>query len=109
MKNNIIITDSAAKQIIFMLKHDISIIGLRILLKKSGCAGFKYILKKVNFIKDNDIIYEKKGAKIFISLKTLILINGTKIYYVKKKLKEEFIFINPKANYYCGCGKSFGF
>ncbi|MFI4847029.1 MAG: HesB/IscA family protein [Candidatus Makana argininalis] len=108
MKNKIIITNSASKQINFLLKQDYSMIGLRILIKKSGCAGFKYILKKVKTIKTNDQMYEKKGAKIFVSSKILFMINGTKIDYVKKKTKEEFIFNNPQANYYCGCGKSFG-
>ncbi|MFI4853313.1 MAG: iron-sulfur cluster assembly accessory protein [Candidatus Makana argininalis] len=108
MITKIVITNAAAKQINFLSKKDYSMIGLRILLKKSGCAGFKYILKKVKIIKKNDKIYEKNGAKIFVSSKILFLINGTEIDYVKKKTKEEFKFNNPQANYYCGCGKSFG-
>ncbi|MGK2896950.1 MAG: iron-sulfur cluster assembly accessory protein [Candidatus Makana argininalis] len=108
MKNKIIITNSAAKQINFLTTKDNSMIGLRLLLKKSGCAGFKYILRKVKIINKKDQIYEKKGAKIFVSSKILYLINGTEIDYVKEKLNEEFKFNNPKANHYCGCGKSFG-
>ncbi|MFI4847297.1 MAG: iron-sulfur cluster assembly accessory protein [Candidatus Makana argininalis] len=108
MNNKIIITNAAAKQINFLSKQDSSMIGLRILLKNSGCAGFKYLLKKVKVIKNHYKIYEHQGAKIFVSSKILFFISGTEIDYVKKKLKEEFRFNNPKAKYYCGCGKSFG-
>ncbi|AKZ66002.1 Fe-S cluster assembly scaffold SufA [Candidatus Palibaumannia cicadellinicola] len=105
----ITMTDAAAKHIKNLVKDDISMLGLRLSVKNYGCAGFGYVLEKVTEYNNTDLCYEHEGAKLFVPLYAMQLIDGTKIDYVKKGLNYEFKFNNPKATHACGCGESFGF
>jgi len=82
-------------------------LGLRILIKNTGCAGYAYNIEKVIKHNDNDLIFERCGAKLFVSSEILPLIDGTELDYVKEGLNYMFKFNNPKAKNICGCGESF--
>ncbi|CUX95899.1 Iron-binding protein IscA [Candidatus Gullanella endobia] len=101
------ITDSAARQIRYLLKNEPTMLGLRLNVKQSGCAGFSYILDKVTKTNDNDQIYEHEGARLYVPLKAMPFIDGTELDYVQEGLNYLFKFKNPKAKYACGCGESF--
>lgn len=101
------ITDSAACQIRNLLKNDSSMLGLRIKIKKSGCAGLGYKIEKVNKVEKNDQIYENNGAKLYVLLKILPFIDGTELDYVQEGINYVFKFNNPQAKNICGCGVSF--
>lgn len=103
------LTDSAARQIRRLVKNNPAMLGLRLIVKKSGCAGFSYVVEKATQAEDSDRIYEHDGARLYIPLKTMPLIDGTELDYVQQGLNHVFKFNNPKAQHTCGCGESFGF
>ncbi|UAJ65930.1 iron-sulfur cluster assembly accessory protein [Candidatus Schneideria nysicola] len=109
-KNNwcgLIISESAQKRILYLIENKPNILGLRLDIKKSGCAGFIYVLTTVLQEHKDDLIYENNGAKFFIKKDIMPLIDGTKVDYVQEGLNYMFKFNNPKAQNFCGCGISF--
>ena len=57
---------------------------------------------------DDDLLFERDGAKLFAPLQAMPFIDGTELDYVREGLNEIFKFHNPKAQHECGCGESFG-
>lgn len=102
------LTNAAAQQIRCIMKNDASMLGLRLTVKQSGCAGFGYVVGKATQSKDNDLIYEHNGARLYVPLKAMPFIDGTELDYVQEGLNHLFKFNNPKAQHACGCGESFG-
>ncbi len=47
------------------------------------------------------------GIKVVVDSKSLELIDGTKVDFVKDGMNEVFRFRNPKVKGECGCGESF--
>ncbi|MDQ1237572.1 MAG: Fe-S cluster assembly protein [Wigglesworthia glossinidia] len=103
------LTDTAVKKIKQLIIKDQSILGIRILLKKSGCAGWSYFMSTVFKFVENDFIYEYKGIKICTPKKFLPLINKIELDYIKTGLNHKFVFNNPNVKNTCGCGKSINF
>ncbi|MGL9769310.1 MAG: Fe-S cluster assembly scaffold SufA [Sodalis sp. (in: enterobacteria)] len=103
------ITDSAAHQILNLLENDPTMLGLRLSVKQSGCAGFSYVVEKATQINDSDCVYEHAGARLYVPLKAIPFIDGTELDYTQDGLNHAFKFNNPKAQHTCGCGESFGF
>ncbi len=104
----ITVTPKAILKIKKLIENDKKYLGIRISIKKSGCAGFSYFLQKENKYLDNDLVYEYEKIKVFISVEAISFLDGTVLDYVKEGLNYEFKFYNPKAQYVCGCGSSFG-
>ena len=101
------LTVSAAQRILKQVEDADSAIGLRFVVKKSGCSGYSYVMELAENINDQEIVIESHGVKIVTNEKSLALIKGTQIDYVKEGLNQTFKFINPKAEAHCGCGESF--
>ncbi|WMQ73584.1 MAG: Protein SufA [Sodalis sp.] len=102
------ITDSAAHQIQRLVENDPAMLGLRLSVKQSGCAGFGYVVEKATQSEGSDRIYEHGGVKLYVPLKAMPFIDGTELDYVQEGLNHVFKFHNPKAQHACGCGESFG-
>ncbi|WP_343183621.1 iron-sulfur cluster assembly accessory protein [Buchnera aphidicola] len=102
----ILITQKAFKKILDIFKKN-NIKKIKINIKKSGCAGFKYIFEKYIKKKKTDIVFFKKNINIIVSKKKIHLIDGIKIDYIKKKFKTIFKFFHKKIQNTCGCGESF--
>ncbi|AFP85524.1 Iron-sulfur cluster assembly accessory protein [secondary endosymbiont of Heteropsylla cubana] len=102
------ITDAAANHILQLIKNDSTMLGLRLSIKQSGCAGFNYLLEKATNINHNDYVYEKNGAKLYVPSQAMPFLDGTEIDYQQEGLNHLFKFHNPKARHSCGCGESFG-
>lgn len=101
------LTDAAAKQICYLVSKNLIMLGIRISVKQSGCAGLSYKIEKVITPQLNDKIYEYNGAKLYISLKDLPFIDGTELDYIQEGLNHVFKLNNPNTKHLCGCGKSF--
>lgn len=82
--------------------------GIRLSVKTSGCAGFAYVLDTVTEPKDDDLLFESEGARLWVPLQAMPIIDGTEVDYVREGLNQIFKFHNPKAQHECGCGESFG-
>ncbi|MBY7649586.1 MAG: FeS assembly scaffold SufA [Candidatus Liberibacter europaeus] len=80
--------------------------GIRISLKKSGCAGLEYVVDLVTNPLDGDNLLEKNDVKIWIDPSALLYIFGMEIDFEETKLRSGFIFHNPNQISSCGCGKS---
>ncbi|MBK4764942.1 MAG: iron-sulfur cluster assembly accessory protein [Pantoea sp. Brub] len=103
----ITLTKNAAKQIIKLNLNHPKSTGLLINIKKSGCAGFSYMLNLTTNISGNEIKFSYYGADVFVPIQAMPFIDGMEIDYIQDGLNEVFKFNNPKAQYSCGCGDSF--
>ena len=81
--------------------------GLRVEVIPGGCSGQTYGMDFDEKPKDNDVIIEQDGIKVFISKEDLSLIKGSKIDYLDTLQGAGFRVDNPNAQENCGCGKSF--
>ncbi|QHA89679.1 Fe-S cluster assembly scaffold SufA [Serratia rhizosphaerae] len=104
----ILLSDSAVQQIIKLMQQDPQVKGLQLSVKQSGCAGFGYVLDLTREPADDDLLFERDGARLYVPLKAMPFIDGTTVDFVREGLNQIFKFNNPKAQHACGCGESFG-
>ncbi|MGK8677961.1 Fe-S cluster assembly scaffold SufA [Serratia marcescens] len=102
------LSDSAVRQITKLMQQDPQVKGLQLGVKQSGCAGFAYVLDLTREPADDDLLFERDCAKLYVPLKAMPFIDGTTVDYVREGLNQIFKFNNPKAQHACGCGESFG-
>ncbi len=107
-KQAVSITPAAAKQICKLMAKDGSQ-GLRIGIKKGGCAGMEYTMDYVNEIDPMDETVEMDGARVMIAPMAQIFLFGTEIDYTTSLLESGFNFRNPNVTEACGCGESIKF
>ncbi|MGE3920292.1 MAG: HesB/IscA family protein [Gammaproteobacteria bacterium] len=86
-------------------KHQMQMI--RFGVKKSGCSGLAYIIEPIEQADNTDIVIQFKSVKIAIDSKSLPIVNGTIIDYVREGLNSHFKYHNPQEKGSCGCGESF--
>jgi iron-sulfur cluster assembly protein len=101
------VTESAAKQIRKQLANRGKGIGLRVGVKDVGCSGFGYTYDYADEVRAGDQTYEAHDAKIVVDAKSLEVLDGSTLDYVKEGLKQVFKFTNPNVDATCGCGESF--
>ena len=107
-KQAVTITDAAERQIArLMAKGDTK--GLRIGVKKGGCAGMEYTMDYVTEIDPLDEIVEQDGARVMIAPMAQMFLFGTEIDYETGLLESGFKFRNPNVVDACGCGESIKF
>jgi iron-sulfur cluster assembly protein len=80
--------------------------GLRIGVKKGGCAGMEYTLDWAGEQKPFDEVVEHDGARVLIDPKAVMYLLGTEMDYKTDKLASQFVFTNPNQTGSCGCGES---
>lgn len=102
------LTPDAAAHIRKLVSQQPGLLGVRLGIKQTGCAGFGYVLDTVKEPHKDDLLYENDGAKLWVPLSAMPFIDGTELDYVREGLNEIFKFNNPKAQHECGCGESFG-
>jgi iron-sulfur cluster assembly protein len=83
--------------------------GLRIGVKKGGCAGMEYTMDYAETIDPNDEIVEQDGARVMIAPMAQMFLFGTEIDYEVSLLEASFKFNNPNVTEACGCGESIKF
>ena len=101
-------TDSAVLQITKLMESS-GKEGVRIGVKKGGCAGMEYTLEFVDEIDAHDEIVEQGGARVMIAPMAQMFLFGTEIDYGKTLLEAGFRFNNPNVVEACGCGESIKF
>ena len=82
-------------------------VGLRVGVRKTGCSGYAYVIDYADSIDSGDAVFEQGGVKVVVDPKSLELIDGTEVDFVKDGLNEAFRFRNPNIKGECGCGESF--
>lgn len=107
-KQAVTITPAAAKQISSLMAKG-GHAGLRIGVKKGGCAGMEYTMDYVDEADPNDEAVEQDGARILIAPMAQMFLFGTEIDYETSLLESGFKFRNPNVADACGCGESINF
>jgi iron-sulfur cluster assembly protein len=82
-------------------------LGLRIGIKKTGCNGYAYVVNYADSIEADDVVFDDQDVRVIVDPKSLALIDGTEVDFVKDGLNEAFRFRNPNVTGECGCGESF--
>lgn len=101
------LTPAAARHVEKSLQKRGSGIGLRVAVKTSGCSGFAYALEFVDTPNAEDQCFETHGVTIVVDPRSLPMLDGTELDFVREGLNEGFKFHNPNAKANCGCGESF--
>ena len=101
-------TDKAATQISRLMAKD-NKKGLRIGVKKGGCAGMEYTMDYADEIDPNDEVIEQGEARVMIAPMAQMFLFGTEIDYEVSLLESGFKFNNPTVVDACGCGESIKF
>lgn len=80
--------------------------GLRLAVRKGGCAGWQYEMKVAEPENGDDVI-EQGGARVIVAGDSLDKLRGCEIDYSDDLTDAGFKILNPKARRACGCGTSF--
>jgi len=80
---------------------------VRVGVKGGGCSGLQYDMKFDTEIKQGDQVFEDKGIKLVVELKSLLYLYGTELDYSGGLEGKGFFFKNPNASRTCACGESF--
>ncbi|GAA6192147.1 iron-sulfur cluster assembly accessory protein [Phaeobacter sp. NW0010-22] len=107
-KQAVTITPKAAGQIAKLMAKD-GHTGLRIGVKKGGCAGMEYTMEYVTETNPLDEVVEQDGARVMIAPMAQMFLFGTEIDYEVSLLEAGFKFNNPNVTEACGCGESIKF
>ena len=101
------ITDRAAQRIkAIMAEKGSGSAGLRIGVKKGGCAGMEYTLDYAEAPEQFDELVEDKGVNILVKADAVLFLLGSVIDYEIGRLSSKFVFRNPNQTDACGCGES---
>lgn len=101
------LTPAAAARIkALMASKGPEIKGLKIGVKKGGCAGMEYTVSLVDRLEKFDEVVEQDGACVIIDPQAVLYLLGTEMDFKSDKLAAQFVFNNPNQKSACGCGES---
>ena len=107
-KAAVTLTPAATRQIARLMEKQSSQ-GLRIGVKKGGCAGMEYTMDYVSSVNPLDEVVEQDGARVMIAPMAQMFLIGTEIDYEVGLIESGFKFRNPNVVEACGCGESIKF
>ena len=107
-KSAVNLTPRAAAQIARLMARD-GTAGLRIGVKKGGCAGMEYTMEYAAELAPHDEVVEQDGARVLIAPMAQMFLIGTEIDFETGLLESGFRFRNPNVVEACGCGESVKF
>ena len=104
------LTDAAAARIREIMAQssggDAPALGLRVGVKKGGCAGMEYTFEVARAAGKGDEVVTEKDATVIVDAKAVLFLLGTEMDYKADKMQAQFIFNNPNQVSACGCGES---
>lgn len=100
------LTDQAAARVLEIVEGNETASGLRVGIKKGGCAGMEYTVNLVDQPDPKDDHVEHQGAHVYIAPEAALFLLGTQMDYEVTTLRSGFIFNNPNQSSACGCGES---
>jgi len=100
------LTDAAAARVRLLMADKPGVKGLKIGVKKGGCAGMEYTMSWASEIGKFDEVIEDKGAVVLIEPTAVMYLIGTEMDFKTDKLASQFVFNNPNQKSSCGCGES---
>ena len=103
------LTEKAASKVKQMLKKENKEgHGLRLGITMGGCSGYMYEIELEKSPKENDVVIEDKGVKIFMNPESIAFMKGSTVDYLDTLTNAGFKINNPNVKTSCGCGHSVG-
>ena len=100
------LTDAAVQRVNTLTAANPGALGLRVGIKKGGCAGMEYTMSWADEIGKFDEVIEDRGAVVLIDAPAMMYLLGTEMDFKTDKLSSQFVFNNPNQKGSCGCGES---
>mgnify|MGYP003383130476 CR=1 FL=1 len=100
------LTDAAVSRVSALMAAKPGIKGLKIGVKKGGCAGMEYTMTWADEVGKFDEVIEDRGAVVLIDPAAVMYLLGTEMDFKTDKLASTFVFNNPNQKGACGCGES---
>ncbi|EDQ33393.2 FeS assembly scaffold SufA [Hoeflea phototrophica DFL-43] len=100
------LTPAAAERVKTIVRNEEGAEGIRVSIKKGGCAGMEYAIDLATEINPKDDRIERDGAAVFVAPEAVLYLLGTEMDYEVTKLRSGFVFNNPNQTSACGCGES---
>ncbi|GAA4534413.1 Fe-S cluster assembly scaffold SufA [Chelativorans composti] len=101
----ITMTDAAAERVRQIMKAQ-NAHGIRLGIKKGGCAGMEYTVDVVKEPNPKDDHVEKDGAHVYVAPEAALFLLGTEMDFETTRVRSGFVFNNPNQSSACGCGES---
>jgi len=99
-------TDAAAERVKEIVSSRDSARGVRVGVKKGGCAGMEYTVDLVTEPNAKDDHIERAGADVWVAPEAALYLLGTEMDFEVTTLRTGFTFRNPNQSSACGCGES---
>ncbi len=100
------LTDEAAARVRDIVSAREGAAGIRVGIKKGGCAGMEYTVDLVTVPDPKDDHVERDGAHVYVAPEAALFLLGTEMSFETTKLRSGFTFNNPNQSSACGCGES---
>lgn len=101
------ISDAAATRVLEIIAGSQEpIAGVRVGVRKGGCAGMSYTMEYAKEINPRDEVVEDKGVRIYVEPSAVMFLLGTEMDFKTERLSSQFVFNNPNQTSACGCGES---
>jgi len=103
------LTDKAANKVKALLeKENKHGYGLRVGVVPGGCSSYMYDIGLEKEPKQDDVVIEEKGVRIFINPMSVSFMKGSIVDYKDALTNAGFKINNPNVKTSCGCGHSVG-
>jgi iron-sulfur cluster assembly protein len=99
-------TDAAASRVREIVDAREGAHGVRVGVKKGGCAGMEYTVDLVTAPNPKDDHIEHAGAHVWVAPEAALFLLGTEMDFEVTKIRTGFTFRNPNQTSACGCGES---
>jgi iron-sulfur cluster assembly protein len=101
------VTDAAAARIReIVARAEKPVAGVRLGVKKGGCAGMTYTMDVAETVAKGDEVVDANGVRVLIDPAAVLFLFGTEMDFAVDKLSARFVFRNPNETSACGCGES---
>ena len=101
------VTDAAAARIRDIIaRAEQPVAGVRLGVKKGGCAGMTYTMDVAREVAKGDEVVDANGVRVLIDPAAVLFLFGTEMDFAVDKLSARFVFRNPNETSACGCGES---
>ena len=99
-------TDKAASRVREIVAGRDDAQGIRLGIKKGGCAGMEYTVSLVTEPNAKDDHVERDGAHVYVAPEASLYLLGTEMDFEQTAIRTGFTFRNPNQSSACGCGES---
>jgi len=101
------LTEAAAARVRDLVDNaDPPLAGVRVGVKKGGCAGMEYTLEPVEAANPRDEPVSAHGATVYVDPMAVMFLLGSEMDFETTKFRSGFVFRNPNEVSACGCGES---